>query len=57
MLAFADELGARGASMRFLNLGGGDVDTATPTGSMLFTVMSTLAQMEVEIKRAEGTSD
>jgi hypothetical protein len=30
MLAFADELRGRGGSPRVLNLGGGDVDTATP---------------------------
>ena len=37
MLAFADALRSRGAGSRILNLGGGDVDTATPMGSMLFT--------------------
>ena len=51
MLAFADELRARGAGLRVLNLGGGDVDTSTPMGSMLFTVMAALAQMEHQIKR------
>jgi DNA invertase Pin-like site-specific DNA recombinase len=51
MLAFADDRRARGAALRVLNLGGGDVDTATPMGSMLFTIMATLAQMELEIKR------
>jgi DNA invertase Pin-like site-specific DNA recombinase len=50
MLAFADELHGRGAGLRVLNLGGGDVDTATPMGSMLFTIMAALAQMEHEIK-------
>lgn len=51
MLAFADELRASGAGLRVLNLGGGDVDTKTPMGSMLFTIMAALAQMEHEIKR------
>jgi DNA invertase Pin-like site-specific DNA recombinase len=51
MLAFADELRSRGAGLRVLNLSGGDVDTATPVGSMLFTIMAALAQMELEIKR------
>jgi DNA invertase Pin-like site-specific DNA recombinase len=51
MLAFADQLRTRGAGLRVLNLGGGDVDTATPMGSMLFTIMAALAQMEHEIKR------
>ncbi|HCS59961.1 MAG TPA: resolvase [Microbacterium sp.] len=51
MLAFAEELRARGAGLRVLNLGGGDVDTSTPMGSMVFTVMAALAQMEHQIKR------
>ncbi|MFI7494422.1 recombinase family protein [Kocuria sp. M4R2S49] len=46
---------ARGAGLRVLNLGGGDVDTATPMGSMVFTVMAALAQMEMEIKRERIT--
>lgn len=55
LLAFADELRGRGAGLRVLNLGGGDVDTATPMGSMLFTIMAALAQMEHEIKRERVT--
>lgn len=55
MLAFAEELRARGAGLRVLNLGGGDVDTSTPMGSMLFTIMAALAQMELEIKRERIT--
>lgn len=51
MLAFANELRDRGAGLRVLNLGGGDVDTSTPMGAMLFTIMAALAQMEHEIKR------
>ena len=51
MLAFAEDLRGRGAGLRVLNLGGGDVDTATPMGSMLFTIMAALGQMEHEIKR------
>jgi DNA invertase Pin-like site-specific DNA recombinase len=38
-----------------LNLGGGDVDTGTPIGGMVFTVMAALAQMELEIKRERIT--
>ena len=56
MLAFADALRGRGAGLRVLNLGGGDVDTATPMGSMVFTVMAALAQMEVAIKRERITN-
>ena len=55
MLALANKLSSRGAGLRVLNLGGGDVDPATPTGSMLFTIMAALAQMEHEIKRERVT--
>jgi DNA invertase Pin-like site-specific DNA recombinase len=55
MLSFADELRGRQAALRVLNLGGGDVDTATTMGSMVFTVMAALAQMELEIKRERIT--
>lgn len=34
-----------------LNLSSGEVDTSTPMGSMVFTVMAALAQIETEIKR------
>jgi len=51
MLDFAQALRGRGAGLRVMNLGGGDVDTATPMGSMLFTIMAALAQMEHDIKR------
>jgi len=51
MLTFAHELRNRGAGLRVLNLGGGDVDTSTPMGSMVFTVMAALAQIELDIKR------
>ena len=55
MLTLAEALRGRGAGLRVLNLGGGDVDTATPMGSMVFTVMAALAQMELEIKRERIT--
>jgi len=45
----------QGAGSRVLTLGGGDVDTATPMGPMVFTVMAALAQMELEIKRERIT--
>jgi DNA invertase Pin-like site-specific DNA recombinase len=50
MLALAEELKAQGVNLRILNLGGGDVDTSTPMGAMMFTVMTALAQMEHSIK-------
>lgn len=55
MLAFADVLRHRGAGLRVLNLGGENVDTSTPTGSMLFTIMAALAEMEHQIKRERVT--
>src|SRR5699024_2339612 len=42
MLTFAQQLRERGAGLRVLNLGGGDVDTSTPMGWMVFTVMAAL---------------
>ncbi|MGP5022208.1 recombinase family protein [Glutamicibacter arilaitensis] len=51
MLDLAQELRERNIGLRVLNLGGGDVDTKTPMGAMVFTVMAALAQMELEIKR------
>jgi DNA invertase Pin-like site-specific DNA recombinase len=52
---YTDELRDRGAGLRVLNLSGGDVDTATPMGSMLFTIMAAFAQMEHEIERERVT--
>jgi DNA invertase Pin-like site-specific DNA recombinase len=40
---------------RGLNLGGGDVDTATLMGSKIFTAMAVLTLMELEIKRERIT--
>jgi DNA invertase Pin-like site-specific DNA recombinase len=51
MLSLADTLRTQDINLRVLNLGGGNVDTGTPMGSMVFTVMAALAQMELEIKR------
>jgi DNA invertase Pin-like site-specific DNA recombinase len=51
MLSLANQLQDRGINLRVLNLGGGDVDTSTATGAMVFTVMVALAQMELDIKR------
>lgn len=55
MLKLADEIKGKGAGLRVLNLGGGDVDTSTPMGAMVFTVMAALGQMELEIKRERIT--
>ncbi len=55
MLDLSQELRERNIGLRVLNLGGGDVDTRTPIGAMVFTVMAALAQMELEIKRERIT--
>lgn len=55
MLTFAVQLRGEGAALRVLNLDGGDVGTSTPMGSMVFTVMAALAQMELDIKRERIT--
>jgi DNA invertase Pin-like site-specific DNA recombinase len=49
MLDFAGGLRACPAGLGVLNLGGALVDTSTPVESMVFTVMSALAQMELDI--------
>ncbi|NQW89620.1 recombinase family protein [Curtobacterium sp. VKM Ac-2861] len=51
LLDLAADFRGGGVGLRVLNLGGGEVDTATPMGAMVFTVMSALATMELEIKR------
>jgi DNA invertase Pin-like site-specific DNA recombinase len=51
MLNLATDLKDGGINLRVLNLGGGNVDTATPMGQMMFTVMAGLAEMELAIKR------
>ncbi|MGP5073850.1 recombinase family protein [Arthrobacter rhombi] len=55
MLTLAEHLKEQGTNLRVLNLGGGDVDTGTPMGAMLFTLTAALAQMELEIKRERVT--
>ncbi len=55
MLNLATDLRRRHINLRVLNLGGGDVDTGTPMGAMVFTVMAALAQMELDVKRERIT--
>lgn len=55
MLKLAEEIKGKSAGLRVLNLGGGDVDTSTPMGAMVFTIMAALGQMELEIKRERIT--
>ncbi|MET4095395.1 recombinase family protein [Arthrobacter sp. UYCu712] len=52
MLELATMLRERKTGLRVLNLGGGDVDTGTPMGSMVLTVMAAPAQ---KIKRERIT--
>lgn len=51
MLKLSEELNSKGMALKVLNLGGGAVDTKTPVGKMMFTIMSALAEMELDIKR------
>lgn len=55
MLELARDFRGRGVGLRVLNLGGGDVDTSAPMGSMVYTVMAAQAEMELEIKRERVT--
>src|SRR5699024_9602173 len=55
MLTFAQQLRERGAGLRVLYLGGGDVDSSTPMRAMVYRVMAALAQMELDIKRERIT--
>lgn len=55
MLVFAEVLRSRRAGLRVLNLSGADVGTSTAMGSMVFTVMVALAQIDPEITRERIT--
>lgn len=46
LLRLVDELCARGVSLRILNLG---IDTASPAGQMVLSVMAALSQMERDV--------
>jgi DNA invertase Pin-like site-specific DNA recombinase len=46
LLAIVDQLNAKGASLRILNL---SIDTSTPTGALMLTVLSGIGQFEREI--------
>lgn len=51
MLNLAKDLKDRGVNLRVLNLRGELVDTSSPIGAMLFTIMTALAEMELAIKK------
>jgi len=51
MLKLMDVFNERNVSLVVLNLGGGVVDTRTPAGRMFFTMMSAMAEMELELIR------
>lgn len=51
LLTLAAELRAEGIALRVLDLDGRDVDTSSPTGAMLFSVMAALAKTKAELKR------
>jgi DNA invertase Pin-like site-specific DNA recombinase len=51
LLTIAADLQERDVNLRVLNLGGENVNTATPTGRLLFTMMAGLAEMQLEVER------
>lgn len=51
MLNLTEEPRGAGTALRVLNLGAGDVDTGTPMGSRMITVVDDRAQMEFEIRK------
>lgn len=46
LLAIVGTLERKGVGMRILDLGGADVDTRSPTGRMLLTMMAAIAEFE-----------
>jgi len=51
LLAITERLKAKGVALRELNLG---LDTSTPTGAMLLTMLGAIGQFEREIRRGSG---
>jgi DNA invertase Pin-like site-specific DNA recombinase len=49
LITLVDDLDKRGVALRILNLGGGEVDTRTPTGRFFLTVLMALSQLERDI--------
>ncbi len=49
LLDIVQRLDAGGIALRVLDLGGSDVDTRSPTGRLLITVLGAIAQLEREI--------
>ena len=56
LLAIVDQLNAKGASLRVLNLG---INTSTPTGKLMLTTLGGVAQFEREVmleRQREGVA-
>jgi DNA invertase Pin-like site-specific DNA recombinase len=51
LLKIIDRLQAKGVALRILDFGGSEVDTQSPTGKLVLTVLSAMAQFELELLR------
>jgi len=49
LLKIVDRLSERGVSLRILDFGGSEVDTKSPTGKLMLTMFSAMAQFEREM--------
>ena len=49
LLGIVARLDAKGAVLRVLSMGGGELDTSTPTGRLMLTVLGGVAQFEREL--------
>ncbi len=51
LLRIIDRLQAKGVALRILDFGGSEVDTQSPTGKLVLTVLSAMAQFELELQK------
>ena len=51
LLQIIDRLQVKGVALRILDFGGSEVDTQSPTGKLVLTVLSAMAQFELELQK------